>query len=108
MAGTLEVLARALSDRYRIERGLGRDGMLAGQPPLMGPTAESLAHQRLNVPAPEVTRLRPSAGAEGHLAVVEKWFTTPDPEVRRMLEAARTAVRSARGMARREAGRAAS
>ena len=54
------------------------------------------------------TRMGRVADAERHLAVVEKWFTTPDPEVRRMLEAARTAVRSARGMARREAGRAAS
>jgi tRNA A37 N6-isopentenylltransferase MiaA len=44
------------------------------------------------------------ADAERHLAVVERCFTTPDPEVRRMLEEARSAVRSARGMARPEAG----
>jgi tetratricopeptide (TPR) repeat protein/tRNA A-37 threonylcarbamoyl transferase component Bud32 len=40
------------------------------------------------------------ADAERHLAVARKWFTTPDPEVRRMLAEATGAVKAARGMAR--------
>ncbi len=37
--------------------------MLAGQPPFTGPTAESLMHQHLNVPARAVTELRPAVPA---------------------------------------------
>ena len=33
--------------------------MLAGQPPFTGPTAQSLVHQHIMVPAPPVTNLRP-------------------------------------------------
>jgi len=51
--------------------------MLAGQPPFIGPTAESLAHQHLNVPAPEVTRLRPSAGAGVTTALMRALAKTP-------------------------------
>jgi serine/threonine-protein kinase len=51
--------------------------MLAGQPPFAGPTAESLAHQHLNVPAPEVTRLRPSAGAGVTAALMRALAKTP-------------------------------
>jgi len=51
--------------------------MLAGQPPFTGPTAESLAHQHLNVPAPEVTRLRPSAGADVTAALQRALAKTP-------------------------------
>ena len=51
--------------------------MLAGQPPFTGPTAESLAHQHLNVPAPEVTRLRPSAGASVTAALMRALAKTP-------------------------------
>jgi len=51
--------------------------MLAGQPPFMGPTAESLAHQHLNVPAPEVTRLRPSAGSGVTAALQRALAKTP-------------------------------
>ena len=51
--------------------------MLAGQPPFTGPTAESLAHQHLNVPAPEVTRLRPSAGAGVTTALMRALAKTP-------------------------------
>jgi len=50
-------------------------------------------------------RLGRVADAERHLAVVEKWFTTPDPEARRLLDEARSAVRAARGMARPEGRR---
>ncbi len=51
--------------------------MLAGQPPFTGPTAESLAHQHLNVPAPEVTRLRPGAGAGVTAALMRALAKTP-------------------------------
>jgi serine/threonine-protein kinase len=51
--------------------------MLAGQPPFTGPTAESLAHQHLNVPAPEVTRLRPSAGTGVTAALQRALAKTP-------------------------------
>ena len=37
--------------------------MLAGQPPFTGPTAESLMHQHLNVPARTVSELRPAVPA---------------------------------------------
>ena len=51
--------------------------MLAGQPPFTGPTAESLAHQHLNVPAPEVTRLRPGVGAGATTALMRALAKTP-------------------------------
>ena len=45
--------------------------MLAGQAPFTGPTAESVTYQHLNSPPPEVTRLRPAAGA-GVSAVLQQ------------------------------------
>jgi hypothetical protein len=42
--------------------------------------------------------------AERHLAALERDWDRPDPEVRRLIDDARAAVRSARGMARPESG----
>ena len=67
--------------------------------------ARPLAHHRLVLLYAHMGR---PADAERHLAVLERWWDRPDGVSRPMLEAARTAVKSARGMARPEAGRAAS
>jgi tetratricopeptide (TPR) repeat protein len=70
-AGTVD----ARSDVYGL--GCVVFEMLAGQPPFTGPTAESLAHQHMNVPAPEVTQLRPSAGAGVAAALMRALAKTP-------------------------------
>ena len=51
--------------------------MLAGQPPFMGPTAESVTYQHLNAPPPEVTRVRPAAGAAVASAITQALAKTP-------------------------------
>jgi tetratricopeptide (TPR) repeat protein/tRNA A-37 threonylcarbamoyl transferase component Bud32 len=51
--------------------------MLAGQPPFTGPTAESVTYQHLNAPPPEVTRLRPAAGAAVASALSQSLAKTP-------------------------------
>jgi serine/threonine protein kinase len=51
--------------------------MLAGQPPFTGPTAESLAHQHLNVPARPVTDLRPAVPAKIVRAIQRALAKTP-------------------------------
>jgi tetratricopeptide (TPR) repeat protein len=68
-----------------------------------GGIAQPLAHRRLILLYARMGRL---ADAERHLAVLERWWDRTDDVTRPMLEAARTAVRSARGMAGPEAGRA--
>ena len=60
-----------------------------------------VVHHRL---AMLYSRLGRLTDAERHLAALEKAWDRPDPDVRRMLDEARTAVRSARGMTRPEAG----
>jgi len=68
-----------------------------------GGIAQPLAHRRLILLYARMGRL---ADAERHLAVLERWWDRTDDVTRPMLEEARTAVRSARGMAGPEAGRA--
>jgi serine/threonine-protein kinase len=46
------------SDLYSL--GCVLHEMLAGQPPFTGPTVESLVHQHLSAPPPDVTTIRPS------------------------------------------------
>jgi hypothetical protein len=60
------------------------------------------AHQRLAMLNARAGRI---ADAERDLAAVEKAWDRPDPEIRRLLEEARTAVRAARGVARPERAR---
>jgi hypothetical protein len=43
------------------------------------------------------------ADAERHLAILERWWDRPDDIARKMLDEARAAVRSARGMGSPEA-----
>ena len=72
---------------------------------LMVPMVETdcwpVLHRRLALLYARMGRV---ADAERHLAALEKAWDRPDPEVRRMLDDARSAVRSARGMARPVAG----
>ncbi len=51
--------------------------MLAGQPPFTGPTAESLAHQHLNVTPRPVTELRPAVPAPVAAALQRALAKTP-------------------------------
>ena len=51
--------------------------MLAGQPPFMGPTAVSLAHQHLNVAPRPVTELRPAVPAGMARAIGRALAKTP-------------------------------
>ena len=51
-----------------------------------------------------LARMGRIADAGRHLAILERDFTRPDPDVRRILDEARTAVRTASGMARPVAG----
>ena len=67
--------------------------------------ALSAAHHRLVLLYARMGRL---ADAERHLAVLERWWDRPDDIARGMLAEARAAVKSARGMARPEAGQASS
>jgi hypothetical protein len=60
-----------------------------------------VVHHRL---AMLYARMGRVAEAEKHLAALEKAWDRPDPEVRRILDEARTAVRTASGMARPVAG----
>jgi tetratricopeptide (TPR) repeat protein len=64
--------------------------------------ASPYLHQRLTLLALRLGRI---AEAERHLAAAEKAWDRPDPAIRRLLEEARQAVQSARGMARPERGR---
>ena len=64
------------------------------------PDHSSYIHHRLALLYVRLGRL---AEAERHLMSAERIWDRPDPEVRRMLDEARTAVRSARGMASSEA-----
>lgn len=57
----------------------------------------SYVHRRLALLYAKLGRM---ADADRHLAATEKIWDRPDPEVRRMLDEARAAVASARGMAR--------
>ena len=51
--------------------------MLAGEPPFTGPTAESLAHQHLNVTPRPVTELRPAVPAGVAAALQRALAKTP-------------------------------
>jgi tetratricopeptide (TPR) repeat protein/tRNA A-37 threonylcarbamoyl transferase component Bud32 len=62
----------------------------------------SVAHQRLVL---IYARMGRAADAERHLAILERWWDRPDDVTRPMLEAARAAVKSARGMAGHESRR---
>jgi hypothetical protein len=62
----------------------------------------TFVHQRLVLLYARMGRLDE---AEQHLAILERDVTRPDPDVLRLLDEARAAVRSARGMARPEARR---
>src|SRR5262245_5651697 len=55
------------SDQYSL--GCVLYEMLAGQPPFTGPTAESVAHQHLNVAPRPVTDLRPAVPRDVELAI---------------------------------------
>jgi tetratricopeptide (TPR) repeat protein len=73
--------------------------MLGPEQPGVGWTAlvRSFVHQRLVMLYTHMGRL---AEAERHLAMLERDFTRPDPDVRHLLDEARAAVRSAQGMAK--------
>ena len=72
-AGSRDVDGR--SDLYSL--GCVLYEMLAGQPPFVGPTAESLAHQHLNLTPRPVTELRPMVPAAVAAAVQRALAKTP-------------------------------
>ncbi len=73
--------------------------LLGPEQPAMGWTAlvHSFAHQRLVMLYSHMGRL---AEAERHMAILERDFTRPDPDVRHLLDEARAAVGYSQGTAR--------
>jgi hypothetical protein len=75
------------------------DSAVAFYDRLLAPGALSLTHSfaRLRL-VMLYARMGRAEAAERHFAVLERDCTNPDPDVRRLLDEARAAVRSARGM----------
>jgi len=72
------------SDEYSL--GCVLYEMLAGQPPFTGPTAESLAHQHLNLAPRPITELRPAAPPAVGRALIRALAKTPADRFRTAAE----------------------
>jgi serine/threonine-protein kinase len=72
------------SDEYSL--GCVLYEMLAGQPPFTGPTAESLAHQHLNLAPRPITELRPAAPPAVDRALIRALAKTPADRFRTAAE----------------------